>query len=220
MGLITELVLTCRDPDHIIFETSKRKTIFAMTFLLSGTLLALMWLAARDLFAVMQRTGTWVDHAIVATFYTATLAYPVFAVLFMGYRKRISVERRQGALTTRISFLGVTVRARVTAFSKISRVEIQKILKGKNIAHDHVRLKLWRNEGYWQVVIVESDNQTITIDRHTDRKEMVALALYLEKYTGAHLDGIEDEERINAVSALGKFRDATSLPETRWQPSP
>ena len=196
MGLITELTVDQANDSVLQLSTSKRKAIFSMAFLLSGMVLAIMWFAVKETFVLMKTYGTWVDHALVNGFYTAALLYTLLALGFMGYERRLTVDADIGIRLVTY-FFRVPLWKRFIPQADITDLELKQFRPAKNVAHEHDHLKRFRNQGYWMVNVL-TKKKKVRLDRNTERREMVALALYLERYTKMKCANIDDADRVLA----------------------
>ena len=194
MGLLTELSIGLQTDEILVLETSKRKSIFSTAFVLSSTVLALMWWAAKDIFWHLLQNKTVIDYSIVGIFYGAVFIYPIIALAFIAYHKSVTMDREKKCLTMATHFFGKPWFKRIIPFEKIEKIEVVLIRKAKNIAHSHKHLTQYENAGYWQVnAWVTESPEPIKIDRNTDKKEMIALGNFISQYTGAHLQSPELE---------------------------
>ncbi len=181
------------EQDRIDFvNTGSTKSIVLKTYGLPlvfwGYLIAIlavigaMYLAVQGPIRKLIETGDSINIYLAYTVQATLIILPLTLIALYFYEKLITKSKESLIITHRVFW--IPIWKKVIELKDSDSVEINHFMDSPNVAkmRKDASMKGFENKGYYELYATNSKNQSIFVDRHSRKADMVKMRDLLRKY--------------------------------------
>ncbi|WP_127717669.1 hypothetical protein [Halobacteriovorax sp. HLS] len=193
MGLMYMFPVSEDEQDRIDFvNTGSTKSIVLKTYGLPlvfwGYLIAIlavigaMYLAVQGPIRKLIETGDSINIYLAYTVQATLIILPLTLIALYFYEKLITKSKESLIITHRVFW--IPIWKKVIELKDSDSVEINHFMDSPNVAkmRKDASMKGFENKGYYELYATNSKNQSIFVDRHSRKADMVKMRDLLRKY--------------------------------------